>query len=140
MDLSNYLLALSLMLLPAFLMSSLYLFIQNRKFRLLRQDHEQIRKEYFILQDDYQELKKNLHKQQNFSDNLKEAEIATSLHSSRLSSLQQSQVRENDNPARYRHIHTLNNSGIKSDDVAEILSISSHEAAQLLKLSRLAAA
>jgi ATP/maltotriose-dependent transcriptional regulator MalT len=69
-----------------------------------------------------------------FQDSLNQAEITTRLQKSRLS------VQEQDMPApeRYRYVHSLAASGMSSQEIASVLSISIHEAEQLVNLARLA--
>ena len=44
-----------------------------------------------------------------------------------------------DAPERYRYVHRLAESGMAAEEIAEVLSISGHEARQLVNLARLAA-
>ena len=71
-----------------------------------------------------------------FQESLSQAEIVTRLQRSRLSV-------QHDNgdmppPERYRYVHSLASSGMSSQEISSIMSISPHEARQLVNLARLA--
>jgi hypothetical protein len=90
---------------------------------------EEVRKKLIILQGKDQ-------KSNDFDKSLNQAEITTRLQKSRLSS--QNYNRSLSSPERYRYVHSLAANGMSSNEIASILSISIHEADQLLNLSRLA--
>jgi len=71
-----------------------------------------------------------------FQDSLNQAEITTRLQKSRLSA--QYTSRSMSPPERYRYVHTLAAKGMSSQEISSVLSISIHEAKQLVNLSRLA--
>jgi DNA-binding NarL/FixJ family response regulator len=71
-----------------------------------------------------------------FQESLNQAEITTKLQRSRLSS--QEYNSQMSPPERYRYVHSLAASGMSSEEIASILSISIHEADQLVNLARLA--
>jgi hypothetical protein len=71
-----------------------------------------------------------------FQNNLNQAEITTRLQKSRLSV--QHTNSSMSPPERYRYVHSLAESGMSSQEIASVLSISVHEAEQLVNLSRLA--
>jgi hypothetical protein len=71
-----------------------------------------------------------------FQESLNLAEITTKLQGSRLSAQQYN--RDMSPPERYRYVHSLASGGMSSQEIASILSISIHEADQLVNLARLA--
>jgi hypothetical protein len=71
-----------------------------------------------------------------FNKSLNQAEITTRLQKSRLSA--QNYNRSKSPPERYRYVHSLAANGMSSHEIASVLSISIHEADQLVNLSRLA--
>ena len=75
-------------------------------------------------------------KSNDFNKTLNQAEITTRLQKSRLSA--QDYNRSMSPPERYRYVHSLAANGMSSHEIASVLSISIHEADQLVNLSRLA--
>ncbi|MDR3630073.1 MAG: hypothetical protein P4L42_07040 [Desulfocapsaceae bacterium] len=71
-----------------------------------------------------------------FSNTLNQAELTTRLQKSRLSA--QGHTHSMSPPERYRYVHSLAANGMSSQEIASVLSISIHEADQLVNLSRLA--
>lgn len=71
-----------------------------------------------------------------FNQNLSNAGITTRLQTSRLSL--QTRPDAPEAPERYRYVHRLAGSGMAAEEIASVLSISSHEASQLVALARLA--
>jgi hypothetical protein len=71
-----------------------------------------------------------------FQDSLNQAEITIRLQKSRLSV--QHSNRSMSPPERYKYVHSLAANGMSSQEISSVLSISIHEAEQLVKLSRLA--
>jgi len=71
-----------------------------------------------------------------FQESLNLAEITTKLQKSRLSA--QEYNHNMSPPERYRYVHSLAAGGMSSQEIASILSISIHEADQLVNLARLA--
>ena len=91
---------------------------------------EDIRTSYDDLQERY---RSNLA----FQQNLSEAAITTRLQAPRLAV--QSRPDALAAPERYRYVHRLAESGMAAEEIAGVLSISTHEARQLVNLARLAA-
>ena len=75
-------------------------------------------------------------KSNDFNKTLNQAEITTRLQKSRLSA--QNYNCSMSPPERYRYVHSLAANGMSSNEIASVLSISIHEADQLVNLSRLA--
>ena len=71
-----------------------------------------------------------------FQESLNLAEITTRLQKPRISV--QNRPRSMDPPERYRYVHSLASGGMSSREIASVLSISIHEADQLVNLARLA--
>jgi hypothetical protein len=90
---------------------------------------EEVRKKLFALQEKDKQYKE-------FQDSLNQAEITTRLQKSRLSTQQHN--RSMSPPEKYRYVHSLAASGMTSQEIASVLSISIHEAEQLVNLSKLA--
>lgn len=82
------------------------------------------------------ELKSRLESTIEFQKSLKDAEITTKLQKTRLSA--QTVATSIKTPERYRYVKSLADSGMAAEEIAGVLSISPHEAAQLVTLSRLA--
>jgi hypothetical protein len=89
----------------------------------------EVQKKLTILQE--KDLQSN-----DFNRSLNQAEITTRLQKSRLSA--QNYNRSLSPPERYRYVHSLAANGMSSHEIASVLSISIHEADQLVNLSRLA--
>jgi ATP/maltotriose-dependent transcriptional regulator MalT len=91
-------------------------------------------KAFADMQEQLEALQKKNKQYKEFQDSLDQAEITTRLQKSRLS------MQEQDMPApeRYRYVHSLAASGMSSQEIASVLSISIHEAEQLVNLARLA--
>ena len=69
-----------------------------------------------------------------FQNNLSDAELSTRVHKSRGAGTD----RPRTTPERYSYIHSLASKGLSSDEIASVLTISTHEARQLVKLARIA--
>ncbi len=82
-----------------------------------------------------QDLRQKYGQSLEFNQNLSDAGITTRLQSSRLST--QSRPDAPEAPERYRYFHRLAGSGMEAEEIASVLSISRHEASQLITLSRL---
>jgi hypothetical protein len=82
------------------------------------------------------ELQEKDNQYKEFQDTLNQAEITTRLQKSRLST--QHYNRSMSAPERYRYVHSLAANGMSSEEISKVLSISIHEAEQLVNLSRLA--
>jgi hypothetical protein len=72
-----------------------------------------------------------------FQNSLGDAEEKTKFQRSRYSELQSSE-RPRNTPERYSYIHSLAEKGFSFEEIASILTISPHEAKQLLVLSKIA--
>ena len=72
-----------------------------------------------------------------FQNSLGEAEEKTKFQKSPYSELQSSE-RPRNTPERYSYIHSLAEKGLSFEEIASILTISTHEARQLLVLSKIA--
>jgi hypothetical protein len=104
----------------------------NQQARLLAETCEALtdaRQKLAILQEKNKKLT-------GFQESLNQAEFTARLQESR-SSLQHNN-RKMSPPERYRYVHSLATSGMSSQEIATILTISIHEAEQLVNLSRLA--
>lgn len=71
-----------------------------------------------------------------FQKKLDEAEITTRLQQPRLSA--QHNKERIKPPERYQFVRSMANNGLDAEEIATILSISTHEAEQLVNLSKLA--
>jgi len=89
--------------------------------------------------DEVREELKELHQKHDqkkqFKNNLTAAELTTQLQKPRLSA--QTITPTNSIPEKYSFVHSLIEKNMNSDEIASILSISSHEAEQLVTLSKL---
>ncbi len=92
-----------------------------------------------------EQYKKNLAKLQEkhagvleFQNSLHEAELTTKLQKPRLNG--SSYDAGGSAPEKYRYIHSLTEKGMSSEEIASVLTISEHEADQLVSLSKLAMA
>jgi hypothetical protein len=104
----------------------------DRQEKLLAETNQalaEVQKRLLILQE--KDLQSN-----DFNKSLNQAEITTRLQKSRLSA--QNYNRSLSPPERYRYVHSLAANGMSSHEIASVLSISIHEADQLVNLSRLA--
>ncbi|MFV0436169.1 MAG: hypothetical protein ACK5PS_02060 [Desulfopila sp.] len=85
---------------------------------------------------DVQQMEARYEEISTFNNNLNEAELTTRLQRSRLSA--QHGSNQTSAPERYLYLRSLAESGMGADEIAAILSISTQEAEQLVKLSSLA--
>lgn len=69
-----------------------------------------------------------------FQNNLSDAELSTRIHKSRGAGTDRLRT----TPERYSYIHSLAGKGLSSDEIASVLTISTHEARQLVTLARIA--
>lgn len=88
------------------------------------------------IQHNLQDLQQKYGQSLEFNQNLSDAGITTRLQSSRLSL--QAGLNSHEAPERYHYVHRLAGNGMAAEEIASILSISKHEAKQLVTLSRLA--
>lgn len=72
-----------------------------------------------------------------FQNNLGEAERTTKLQKPPLSEIHAPE-RPRNSPERYSYIHSLAEKGLSVEEIASILTISTHEARQLVNLSKIA--
>lgn len=80
------------------------------------------------------ETKHQLREMSDFQQSMAEAQLTTRLQSQRVSL----QSQENTvTPEKYQYILTLTEKGMNSDDISSLLSISRHEADQLVNLAQL---
>lgn len=91
---------------------------------------EDIRTSYGDLQERYRSSLE-------FQQNLSEAAITTRLQAPRLAARSRPDAMAA--PERYRYVHRLAEGGMAAEEIAGVLSISDHEARQLVNLARLAA-
>ena len=104
----------------------------DQQAKLLAETNEtltEVRQKLTLLQE--QDQKSN-----DFNKTLNQAKITTRLQKSRLSA--QNYNCSMSPPERYRYVHSLAANGMSSNEIASVLSISIHEADQLVNLSRLA--
>ena len=89
--------------------------------------------------DEVREELKELHqrhdKTKQFKNNLTTAELTTQLQQTRLSA--QTLSSTSSIPEKYSFVHSLIEKNMNSEEIGSILSISSHEAEQLVTLSKL---
>lgn len=85
---------------------------------------------------DMQTLEERYKETLEFKKNLSEAELTTRLQQPRLSA--QHGLGRSGAPERYLYVRSLAQNGMEAKEIATILSISTHEAEQLVNLSRLA--
>jgi len=90
---------------------------------------EQVRKQLTDLQEKHEKIKV-------FQNSLQEAELTTKLQKPRLDCLNQSQ--DSSPPDKYRYFQTLAKKDMSVEEIASVLAISTHEAEQLISLSKLA--
>lgn len=89
------------------------------------------------IRNSYGDLQERYRSSLEFQQNLSEATITTRLQAPRLAV--RSRPEAMDAPERYRYVHRLAESGMAAEEISEVLSISGHEARQLVNLARLAA-
>jgi DNA-binding NarL/FixJ family response regulator len=89
------------------------------------------------IRNSYDDLQERYRSSLEFQQNLSEAAITTRLQAPRLAA--QSRPDAMAAPERYRYVHRLAENGMAAEEIAEVLSISGHEARQLVNLARLAA-
>ncbi|TKB10274.1 hypothetical protein [Desulforhopalus sp. IMCC35007] len=73
----------------------------------------------------------------NFHNSMQQAELTTKFQAPRLQAAhsQTSSHKTNSTPEKYKYIHSLIENGMGPDEIASVLSISLHEARQLVCLS-----
>lgn len=90
---------------------------------------EQVRKQLSDLQERHEKIKV-------FQNSLQEAELTTKFQKPRLDSLNQGA--DCSTPDKYRYFQTLAKKDMPVEQIASVLAISTHEAQQLVSLSKLA--
>ncbi len=81
-------------------------------------------------------LQKNYAQKKEFKNNLRLAELTTSLQKPRL--IARKPVTDSSPPEKYRYLQSLAKKGMPADEIASVLAISTHEAQQLVTLSQIA--
>ncbi len=110
-------------------------FILHRKKKQLDSELTATRKQLENVQTELQQLKSQKSSATVFQKSLNEAEITTRLQKPRLVIQNGDAVKT---PDRYKYVQSLTEKGMSGEEIASILSISTHEADQLVKLSKLA--
>lgn len=121
--------ALSLLLLVMLLLVKKENKLLSRQLTETTVSLEQVRKQLADLQEKHEKIKV-------FQNSLREAELTTKLQKPRLDSLNQGA--DSSAPDKYRYFQTLAQKDMSVEEIASILSISTHEAEQLISLSKLA--
>lgn len=80
-------------------------------------------------------LREKQEKLREFQNTLTDAELSTRIYKSRTAPASN---RPRTTPERYSYIHTLADKGMSSEEIASVLTISTHEARQLVNLARIA--
>ena len=130
----NHILVISLILL-GFCILLKALSLKKEKELLLQQltrtsnSYEQVKRELEKIREEHDRIAR-------FQNSLSEAELTTRLQQSRLAS--QISPTKGSTPERYRFVHSLLGQGMSSEEIAGILSVSTHEAQQLVTLAKLA--
>lgn len=88
------------------------------------------------MQQDLQNLRQKYSQSLEFNQNLGEAAVTTRLQRTRL--FLQTNPDSLSAPERYRYVHRLAGNGMAAEEIASVLSISGHEARQLVTLAQLA--
>ena len=73
----------------------------------------------------------------NFNNSMGEAELTTKLQKPRLDHIHAPE-RSRNTPERYSYIHSLAEKGLSVEEIASILTISTHEASQVMTLAKIA--
>jgi len=128
---------LSIILLPLFAASLVYYFSLNRKHNELRMKYEALRKDFYTLEGKYEQLREKQTESVSLTESLKHAEVTTSLQTPRIHQNTFSKPTDN-KKQKYQHLQSLSASGMAAEEIASILSISNHEAEQMLSLARIA--
>ncbi len=81
-------------------------------------------------------LRESQQKLTEFHNNLTDAELATRIHKSRAPHAIGD--RQRTTPERYGYVHSLARKGMSSEEIASVLTISTHEARQLVALAKIA--
>lgn len=73
----------------------------------------------------------------NFQKSMGEAELTTKLQKPRLDHFHAPE-RSRNTPERYSYIHSLAEKGLSVEEIAQVLTISTHEASQVMTLAKIA--
>lgn len=90
--------------------------------------------ELLDLQTEFDELEKKVTLLSDFDTTMSETGVTTKLQTTRNVNHQNSTT-----PEKYQYIISLTQKGMKAEEIASILSISEHEARQLVSLARISA-
>ncbi len=132
-DLNFYLALLALLLCSIATWRSIFFHSKVEHQKRLLQESDKILAEYKKKICDLEAKGKQFSE---FQESLQQAEITTRLQKPRLST---QQVNSSTNPPeRYKYIRSLAAGGMSSKEIASVLSISIHEADQLVALARIA--
>jgi DNA-binding NarL/FixJ family response regulator len=130
----QYVLLASLVLLSfCFLVKALAL---KKEKELLLQQLTQTSNSYERIKKELEKVREQHDRITRFQNSLSEAELTTKLQQPRLAS--QISPTNGSTPERYRFVHSLLGQGMSTEEIAGILSVSNHEAQQLVTLAKLA--
>ncbi len=128
---------LLVILVPLFVAALAYYYSLNKKHKELNLKYEELRKAFYTLEGKYTELNDKIAMSATFSESLKQAAVTTSLQTPRMR--HQAPVKPADSKTqKYQHLQSLSASGMAAAEIASILSISNHEAEQMLSLAKIA--
>ncbi len=128
---------LLVILVPLFTASLFYSFSLHKRHSALRQKFDELRRSFYTLEGRYEQLNEKIIQSATFSESLKQAEVTTSLQTPRIQHHSSSRQTE-DKKQKYKHLQSLSATGMAASEIASILSISSHEAEQMLSLAKIA--
>lgn len=86
------------------------------------------------LKKEFGELEEKVAKLSDFNSTMSEATVTTKLQTKRNQDYQNANT-----PEKYQYIISLTQKGMKAEEIASILSISEHEARQLVSLAKISA-
>lgn len=90
--------------------------------------------ELFELKKEFTELEERVEKLSDFNNSMKETTVTTKLQSKR-----NQDCTNFTTPEKYQYIISLTQKGMQAEEIATILSISEHEARQLVSLAKISA-
>ncbi len=122
---------------PLFTAALMYYVSLNKRHKELNRKYDELRREFYTLEGKYTELNDKVAISASFSDSLKQAEVTTSLQAPRIRHHSSTKTAD-DKKLRYQHLQSLSASGMAAAEIASILSISNHEAEQMLSLAKIA--
>ncbi|MDK9707964.1 MAG: hypothetical protein OEL83_13020 [Desulforhopalus sp.] len=91
---------------------------------------ERTRQNFLRLQESHEKIG-------NFQNSMGEAELTTKLQKPRLAHIHTPEMSRN-TPERYSYIHSLAEKGLSVEEIAQVLTISTHEANQVMTLAKIA--